>query len=51
MVNADGSDLCQLLFIGQYCNPRCFEKRSAAALGFIYFANLKAWMTAIIFQQ
>jgi len=31
--------------------PRCFEKRTAEELGFLYRNNAKAWMISVIFQE
>lgn len=48
--NADGSESFPPLVIGHAKRPRCFQKKSGSALGFDYWWNKKAWMTASVFQ-
>ncbi|KAG8934647.1 hypothetical protein FRC01_001383 [Tulasnella sp. 417] len=47
---ADGSGVFPALVIGHAQHPRCFGKMSGRDLGFDYWWNKKAWMTASIFQ-
>uniref|UniRef100_A0AAV1TDU0 HTH CENPB-type domain-containing protein n=1 Tax=Peronospora matthiolae TaxID=2874970 RepID=A0AAV1TDU0_9STRA len=49
--NADGSDKLPPVFIGHAKKPRCFERKTAERLGFLYRNNKKAWMTGILFQE
>uniref|UniRef100_A0AAV1TK74 HTH CENPB-type domain-containing protein n=1 Tax=Peronospora matthiolae TaxID=2874970 RepID=A0AAV1TK74_9STRA len=49
--NADGSDKLPPFFIGHAKKPRCFERKTAERLGFLYRNNKKAWMTGILFQE
>ena len=49
--NATGSDRYHPVFTGHAKMPRCFERKTAHELGFIYFNNKKAWMTGLIFQD
>ena len=49
--NADGTDKLQPFFIGHALIPRCFQKKSAAELGFYYRNNTKAWMTGLFFRE
>ena len=51
ITNADGSDIQPPLFIGHARKPRCFNGKEGKELGFQYFWNSKAWMTASIFQM
>ena len=47
--NADGSDKLQPFFIAK--KPRCFDKKSGQAHGFLYRNNTKARMTGVFFQE
>ena len=49
--NADGSDKLQPFVIGKAAQPRAFQKKSGAQLGFYYRHNAKAWMTAQLYQD
>ncbi|EIW82986.1 DDE-domain-containing protein [Coniophora puteana RWD-64-598 SS2] len=49
--NADGTDKLQPLVIGKYRQPRAFNKKSAAAHGFLYRHNPKVWMTTVLYQE
>uniref|UniRef100_A0AAV1UP45 HTH CENPB-type domain-containing protein n=1 Tax=Peronospora matthiolae TaxID=2874970 RepID=A0AAV1UP45_9STRA len=49
--NADGSDKLPPVFIGHAKKPRCFERKTAERLGFLYRNNKKVWMTGILFQE
>jgi hypothetical protein len=49
--NTTGTEKLKLMFIGKAKKPRCFKKRTSAALGFDYHNNAKAWMTGVIFSQ
>ena len=51
MANADGSEKLPPFFIGHAKKPRCFERKTAERLGFLYRNNKKAWMTGILFQE
>ena len=48
--NADGSEKLPPLIIGHARKPRAFKKKEGKDLGFDYWWNKKAWMTASIFQ-
>ena len=47
--NADGSEKCELMIIGNARKPRAFNNRTGSDLGFDYHANQKAWMTQTLF--
>ncbi|KAE8218144.1 hypothetical protein CF319_g7920 [Tilletia indica] len=50
--NADGSEQMEPIIIGRAAKPRCFNKHTAAQLGFRYYWNNKtAWMTGGIFTE
>ncbi|BFI29838.1 hypothetical protein MPTK2_3g06440 [Marchantia polymorpha subsp. ruderalis] len=49
--NADGSHKLEHFFIGHAKQPRCFKKKTASQLGFLYRNNKKAWMTGMLFQK
>ncbi|KAG2889630.1 hypothetical protein PC129_g14654 [Phytophthora cactorum] len=49
--SADGSDSLPVLFIGRAEKPRCFGKKTAAQLGYLYKKSAKAWMNTKIFQE
>ncbi|KAG6948220.1 hypothetical protein JG687_00015618 [Phytophthora cactorum] len=49
--NADGTDSLPVLFIGRAKKPRCFGKKTAAQLGYLYKKSAKAWMNTKIFQE
>ena len=49
--NADGSDKLQPFFIGKAKKPRCFDKKSGQAHGFLHRNNTKVWMTGVFFQE
>ena len=51
IANAEGSDIRAPLFIGHARKPRCFQRKDGKELGFMYFHNKKAWMTASVFEQ
>ena len=48
---ADGTDKLELLIIGHFEKPRCFQRMSGKQLGFYYRSNKKAWMTRELFQE
>lgn len=48
--NADGTEKLPPLVIGHAKRPRCFKKKDGRDLGYDYWWNKKAWMTASIFQ-
>ncbi|KAJ3558078.1 hypothetical protein NP233_g11580 [Leucocoprinus birnbaumii] len=50
-VNVDGSEKHEALIIGKPKQPQCFQRKTAAQLGFLYCNNAKAWMTTIIYQE
>ena len=47
--NADGSERFPLMVVGKAERPRPFKKRYEHQLGFDYYSNGKAWMTAMFF--
>ncbi|RHY01755.1 hypothetical protein DYB25_012244 [Aphanomyces astaci] len=49
--NANCSDVVDPLFIGTAVQPRCFESRTGAQLGYDYHASKKAWMNGRIFNS
>ncbi|KAG3008381.1 hypothetical protein PC120_g16270 [Phytophthora cactorum] len=49
--NADGSDSLPVLFIGRAEKPRCFGKKTAAQLGYLYRKSAKAWMNTKTVQE
>jgi len=49
--NVNGSDKCQVFIIGKAAQPRAFQKKSGAQLGFYYRSNANAWMTAQLYQE
>src|SRR5882762_4637711 len=49
--NVNGSDKCQVFIIGKAAQPRVFQKKSGAQLGFYYQSNANAWMTAQLYQK
>ncbi|KAI1004883.1 hypothetical protein K3495_g3333 [Podosphaera aphanis] len=49
--NADGSDKLELMIIGHFKKPRCFQSKSGNQPGFYYRSNNKAWMTRDLFQE
>jgi hypothetical protein len=49
--NADGSEKLPAFIIGKAAQPRAFQKKSGAQLGFYYWSNSKAWMTAQLYQE
>jgi len=51
MANADGSEKWDPLIIGKYRKPRAFQNKDGRDLGYDYYWNTKAWMTAIIWHK
>lgn len=51
VVNADGSDARQVLFIGTTAKPHCFSKKSLTLQGFQYANSKKGWMNRVIFDE
>jgi len=49
--NADGSEKLRPFAIGKAAQPRAFNKKSGAQLGFYYQNNAKAWMTTHLYQD
>jgi hypothetical protein len=51
--NADGSEKFDPIYIGRYGQPRCFRvtKKTPEQRGFYYRHNMKAWMTAFLFEE
>ncbi|KAG5456709.1 MAG: hypothetical protein BJ554DRAFT_3470 [Olpidium bornovanus] len=49
-VNADGSNKLPPFFTG-HAKPRCFERKTAIQLSFVYKSNKKAWMTGFLFHE
>jgi hypothetical protein len=49
--NADGSEKLEPFVIGKAKQPRCFLRRLAWDLGFLYRNNAKVWMTTILYQE
>ncbi len=48
--NADGTDKLPPMVIGKYNKPRPFKGKTGAELGFEYYNNAKAWMTATLYK-
>ncbi len=48
--NADGSDKLPPMIIGKYKKPRPFKGKTGMELGFEYYNNAKAWMTATLYK-
>lgn len=44
-VNATGTERLPPLFIGKFCKPRCFKKKTASEHGYHHFDNKAARMT------
>ncbi|OAE32231.1 hypothetical protein AXG93_4525s1120 [Marchantia polymorpha subsp. ruderalis] len=51
IANTDGSHKLEHFFIGHAKHPRCFKKKTASQLEFLYRNNKKAWMTGVLFQE
>ena len=49
--NADGSRKLAPFIIGKAYKPRAFNNKTGSQLGFNYRNNLKAWMTAALYQE
>lgn len=49
--NADGSEKLKLMVIGKRRDPRAFNKKTGAELGFDYYAHSKAYMTSSLFYK
>jgi hypothetical protein len=49
--NANGSEKLSPFIIGKAAQPRAFNKKSGAQLGFYYKNNAKAWMTTQLYQD
>ena len=49
--NADGSEKLPPMIIGKAQKPRAFQKKAGTQLGFYYWTNAKAWMTAKLYQE
>ena len=49
--NADSSEKFELMFIGKFQKPRCFEKKTPDQRGFYYRNNKNAWMTSALFEE
>ena len=49
--NADGSEKLPAFVIRKAAWPRAFNKKTGAQLGFYYRNNVKAWMTAQLYQD
>ena len=47
----DGSEKLPPMIIGKAQKPRTFHKKTGAQLGFYYWTNAKAWMTAKLYQE
>ncbi|KAF9223569.1 DDE-domain-containing protein [Gyrodon lividus] len=50
-MNADGSKKLPLLIIGKAQKPWAFKNKTGTQLGFHYRNNVKAWMTAALYQE
>ncbi|KIK76348.1 hypothetical protein PAXRUDRAFT_170211, partial [Paxillus rubicundulus Ve08.2h10] len=51
MANADSSQKLPLLIIGRAQKPCAFKNKMDSQLGFYYWNNTKAWMTASLYQE
>lgn len=51
MVNADGSKKLPPFIIGKAHKPQAFNNKTSVELGFQYRNNMKAWMTATLYQK
>jgi hypothetical protein len=49
--NADGSEKLPPFIIGKAAKPRAFNGKTGKQLGFYYRNNVKAWMTAHMYQE
>jgi len=49
--NADGSEKLPPLIIGKAKRPQAFGNKTGEQLGFHYWYNTKAWMTAVLYQE
>jgi hypothetical protein len=49
--NADGSEKLPPFVIGKAAKPRAFNRKTGQQLGFYYRNNVKAWMTAHLYQE
>ncbi|PBK85155.1 hypothetical protein ARMGADRAFT_942416, partial [Armillaria gallica] len=49
--NANGSDKREDFIIRKAYKPCPFQKKSGEQLGFYYHHNVKAWMTAVLYQE
>ena len=49
--NADGSKKLPPFIIGKAHKPRAFKNKTGTELGFQYWNNMKAWMTATLYQE
>jgi hypothetical protein len=50
-LNANRSEKLRPFVMGKAARPRAFNKKSGAQLGFYYRNNVKAWMTAHLYQD
>jgi hypothetical protein len=51
MMNANRTKKLVPFIIGKAEQPRAFQRKSGAQLGFYYRYNVKAWMTAKLYQE
>ncbi|KAF5383069.1 hypothetical protein D9615_004968 [Tricholomella constricta] len=49
--NASGTEKFPPFIIGKAKQPRAFQKKTGADLGFYYRNNAKAWMTTVLYQE
>jgi hypothetical protein len=50
-MNADGSEKLPPVVIGKAKQPRAFQRKTAAQLGFYYRNNATVWMTTVLYQE
>ncbi|KAH9086319.1 hypothetical protein LEN26_020242 [Aphanomyces euteiches] len=49
--NMDGSEKMNPVVINKHLNPRCFKGCNVSKIPIHYYANSKAWMTAVVFTD
>jgi hypothetical protein len=50
-MNADGSEKLPPVVIGKAKQPRAFQRKTVAQLGFYYWNNATVWMTTVLYQE
>jgi hypothetical protein len=51
ITNETGTEKEEVVFIGKAKKPWCFKRKMPKMMGFAYWNNRKAWMTAVIFEE